>query len=217
MPVGCRSGRTSTTGQYSKMGWAGRWRCGLSQYTSWRRSTPGLPQSQEPVIGRHRRTGRRITRNTTPIWYTQVEYSKKESGMQGKKLIRWIAALSLVASLNVSSLSGSSAAQNAAASTAIRMKRASADSEPAADTGRNGKIAFLRNRGGAVDVYVVNPSGMTPVNLTRSRANELYVDWSPNGRHVVFTRFGKGAGNLFRISRSGKGLPAPLPNRVKTT
>src|SRR6266545_3266917 len=126
--------------------------------------------------------------------------------MQGKKLIRWIAALSLVASLNVSSLSGSSAAQNAAASTAIRMKRASADSEPAADTGRNGKIAFLRNRGGAVDVYVVNPSGMTPVNLTRSRANELYVDWSPNGRHVVFTRFGKGAGNLFRISRSGKGL-----------
>ena len=125
--------------------------------------------------------------------------------MKERKLTLSIAALSLVASLNASS-SGSSAAQHAAASTGIWMKRASADSQRAADTRPNGKIAFLRNRGGAVDVFVVNPSGMTPINLTRSRANELYVDWSPNGRHVVFTRFGKGAGNLFRISRSGTGL-----------
>src|SRR6266508_4677541 len=114
--------------------------------------------------------------------------------MKGKKLTLSIAALSLVASLSVSSLRTSSAAQTAAASTGNRMKRASADSQQAADTPRNGKIAFIRNRGGAVDVFVVNPSGMTPINLTRSRANELYVDWSPNGRHVVFTRFGKEIG-----------------------
>jgi hypothetical protein len=123
--------------------------------------------------------------------------------MKGRKLTLSIAAISLVASLNISS-SGTSAVQDAS-STGIWMKRASADSRPA-DTRRNGKVAFLRNRGGAVDVFVVNPSGMTPMNLTRSRANELYVDWSPNGRHVVFTRFGKGAGNLFRISRGGTGL-----------
>jgi Tol biopolymer transport system component len=125
--------------------------------------------------------------------------------MKGRKLTLSIAAISWVAFLNVSS-SGSSPAQHAAASTGILMKRTSADSETAADIRPNGKIALLRNRGGAVDVFVVNPSGMTPINLTRSRANELYVDWSPNARHVVFSRFGKGAGNLFRISRTGTGL-----------
>jgi Tol biopolymer transport system component len=125
--------------------------------------------------------------------------------MKGRKLTLSIAAISWVAFLNVSS-SGSSPAQHAAASTGILMKRTSADSETAGDIRPNGKIAFLRNRGGSVDVFVVNPSGMTPINLTRSRANELYVDWSPNARHVVFSRFGKGAGNLFRISRTGTGL-----------
>ena len=63
--------------------------------------------------------------------------------MKGRKLTLSIAVISLVASLNVSS-SGSSAAQHAAASTGTWMKRASADSELAADTRRNGKIAFLR-------------------------------------------------------------------------
>jgi Tol biopolymer transport system component len=86
------------------------------------------------------------------------------------------------------------------------MKRASVDLGTAVETRPNGKIAFLRNRGGAVDVFVVNPSGMTPMNLTRSRPNELYVDWSPNGRHVVFTRFGKGPATSSGSREAGPGF-----------
>src|SRR5918994_4905180 len=124
--------------------------------------------------------------------------------MRGMRVAVSVATLALVGLSGLPS-AGPSAAETAPTGTQLRATGASAG-PGSADVGRNGKIAFIRNRKGAVDVFVVNPSGMTPVNLTRSRADELYVDWSPNGRHVVFTRFGKGAGNLFRISRRGTGL-----------
>ena len=50
-----------------------------------------------------------------------------------------------------------------------------------------GKIAFTSARDGNREIYLMNPDGSDPVNLTRHRADDLDPAWSPTGAQLLFT------------------------------
>lgn len=58
-----------------------------------------------------------------------------------------------------------------------------ADTAPAAF---NGKVAFMSNREGNWDIYVVNDDGSGLIQLTRGSANEGLPAWAPNGRALAY-------------------------------
>ncbi|MGD2043940.1 MAG: DPP IV N-terminal domain-containing protein [Acidimicrobiia bacterium] len=47
-------------------------------------------------------------------------------------------------------------------------------------------IAFVASRDGNCEVYVMDADGSDQVNLTNSRADELYPSWSPDGSRIVY-------------------------------
>ena len=49
------------------------------------------------------------------------------------------------------------------------------------------KIAFTSARDGNREIYLMNPDGSDPVNLTRHRADDLSPAWSPTGAQLLFT------------------------------
>jgi Tol biopolymer transport system component len=79
----------------------------------------------------------------------------------------------------------------------------------------NGRIAFMRNTGnGLTDVASIRPSGRGYKNLTQSKRNELYVDVSPDGQTVAFTRFGPRGGDLFTVPIAGGPVTRLTNDRV---
>src|SRR5215203_453809 len=59
-------------------------------------------------------------------------------------------------------------------------------SAEAAFPGKNGKIAFMSDRDGNEEVYVMNPDGSGPANLTKNPAIDLQPAFSPAGKKIVF-------------------------------
>ena len=69
------------------------------------------------------------------------------------------------------------------------------------------RIAFIWDRGGVQNLYVVGLSGGQPVALTRYTEGAVSPPfWSPDGRDVFFER----AGELFRVSPAGGRDPVPV-------
>ncbi len=96
------------------------------------------------------------------------------------------------------------------------------DGEPAfSPDGR--RVAFLRNHYGLIqDVYTVPvPTGARPPaearaerRITRVARKTPDVVWSPDGSHLLFTRYGGGDHRLWRISAEGEadsGEAEPMP------
>jgi TolB protein len=50
------------------------------------------------------------------------------------------------------------------------------------------RIAFVSNRDGDPEVYVMNADGSSPTNLTRHKGIDLRPSWSPDGRQISFLR-----------------------------
>jgi Tol biopolymer transport system component len=50
------------------------------------------------------------------------------------------------------------------------------------------RIAFISNRAGTNDLYVMNADGSNQRRLTRNAASESRPIWSPDGRTITFTR-----------------------------
>lgn len=75
------------------------------------------------------------------------------------------------------------------------------------------KIAFAGNYDGDQDLYVVAADGGVPRRVTHHPTNELFSDWTADGR-LIFSAFGAGvyprAVELYSVSAEG-GLPARLP------
>jgi Tol biopolymer transport system component len=66
-------------------------------------------------------------------------------------------------------------------------------------------IAFLSDRsGGEDDVLVVASDGTNETQLTRTPEEEGNVQWSPDGKQIVFSRFANGTNRIFAIGIDGR-------------
>ena len=66
------------------------------------------------------------------------------------------------------------------------------------------RLAFIRSRHEAVqDLYVVGIEGGEPERRTFDRVRITGVDWSADGKHLVFASHRDGASGLWRIAASG--------------
>jgi TolB protein len=64
------------------------------------------------------------------------------------------------------------------------------------------RIAFLSNRDGATDLYVIQADGGGTVRLTRTKEEEGYPTWSADGKHILFPV----ATGIYSIDPDGKNL-----------
>jgi dipeptidyl aminopeptidase/acylaminoacyl peptidase len=69
----------------------------------------------------------------------------------------------------------------------------------AAFPGQNGKLAFVR----ALDVWVANPDGSNPAQLTSSPGLDRSPRWSPDGTRIVFASGRSGGSKLFVMNADG--------------
>jgi TolB protein len=74
------------------------------------------------------------------------------------------------------------------------------------------RIAFTSNRGGQLDVYLVNADGSGLMRLTRARrAIDVAPAWSPDGTRIAFASDRAGVNNLeiyvMKVDRSGLTRP----------
>ncbi|HEY6061085.1 MAG TPA: Ig-like domain-containing protein [Gemmatimonadales bacterium] len=71
------------------------------------------------------------------------------------------------------------------------------------------KIAFVSNRGGDYDLYVMNAdgTGVTPLNVG-SVSYDIRPAWSPDGTKIVFGNFGNGysIGEIYVMNADGSGV-----------
>jgi len=71
-------------------------------------------------------------------------------------------------------------------------------------TGRPGpflsRIAFISDRSGTSEIWVMDWDGANPTQLTKHGAIALAPIWSPDGKHLVFTSFLRGSPALFLLT-----------------
>ena len=82
---------------------------------------------------------------------------------------------------------------------------------------RGERIAFFSNRGGPQDLFVINADGTGEKQLTRTPENETSLQWSADGRQIVFSVFTNDTSHLYAIEPDGKnrreigGVPGRAP------
>jgi TolB protein len=89
---------------------------------------------------------------------------------------------------------------------ARRVGKAIADEIVAAFTGVRGvsdtEIAFVSNRGGSKEIFVMDADGANPRAATRNRSLSSFPDWDPSGNGVVYTSYRhRNRPSLFLVSR----------------
>jgi TolB protein len=75
------------------------------------------------------------------------------------------------------------------------------------------KIAYVSERNGAKEIYVMDYDGYGAFPLTSVRDLALTPAWSPDGEHIAFMAYRGSVTNIEVISRNG-GSPAPFPSPV---
>ena len=69
--------------------------------------------------------------------------------------------------------------------------------------GNEGRIAFVSNRGGNSDIYVMNLDGSGLVNLTNHPASDRLPAWSPDGSKIVFRSNRHGNTEIYVMNDDG--------------
>lgn len=76
------------------------------------------------------------------------------------------------------------------------------------------EIAFISDRSGRKEVYVMNAEGSAVRSATRNRSINAFPDWHPGGDELVYTSYRMGGQpGLFRLTR-GRREPGPLLGRL---
>jgi hypothetical protein len=71
--------------------------------------------------------------------------------------------------------------------------------------GANGKIAFVSDRDGNQEIYVMNPDGSGVTRLTNNAAHDVYPAWSPDGSKIAFTSNRDGNWEIYVMNADGSG------------
>src|SRR5205823_2728079 len=53
----------------------------------------------------------------------------------------------------------------------------------------NGPIAFVSNRDGNSEIYIMAPDGTAQQRLTNDPASDLFPSWSPDGKQIAFQSY----------------------------
>ena len=73
------------------------------------------------------------------------------------------------------------------------------------------QIAFVSNRSGNWDIYVMDVDGQNPRNLTQNRHNDWFPSWSPDGKHIAFASTELANWDIYVMAADG-GNPQNLTN-----
>lgn len=68
------------------------------------------------------------------------------------------------------------------------------------------KVAFNTDRDGNFEIYLVNPDGTDPVNLTRHPGMDIHPAWSPDGSRIAFASDRSGNLEIWTMNADGSGL-----------
>ena len=65
------------------------------------------------------------------------------------------------------------------------------------------QIAFVSNRAGNWEIYVMDIDGQNPRNLTKNRHNDWHPSWSPDGQSIVFASNRDGNLEIYMMDANG--------------
>ena len=71
---------------------------------------------------------------------------------------------------------------------------------------RHGRIAFVSNRGGNSDIYVMYPDGTGLVNITNHPASDRLPAWSPDGTKIAFRSTRDGNSEIYVMNDDGSNV-----------
>ena len=75
----------------------------------------------------------------------------------------------------------------------------------AALPGANGRIAFQSDQGGDFEVWTVDSSGGTPLQLTTNAVTDGDPGWSPDGTEIAFATNRDGNFEIYKMNADGTG------------
>ena len=95
-------------------------------------------------------------------------------------------------------------------------QRAAIHGESPAVSPDGSAVAFLSDRDGATDVYVISADGTGEARLTRTPEAEGQPEWSADGKEIRFTVFANDASRIFAIGLDGRNprLLGTVPGRA---
>jgi TolB protein len=76
------------------------------------------------------------------------------------------------------------------------------------------ELAFVSNRGGSSEIYVMGADGSNPRPATANRSINAFPAWSPNGEAIVYTSYRHQNRPLLFLSTRGRGRPGQLLHRL---
>jgi TolB protein len=88
------------------------------------------------------------------------------------------------------------------ASPALWTAHALQDEKPAKDLYKNALLVVSKRTGNA-EIFIVNPKGQGARNLTKSKSENSYPAWSPDGKKIVFASDRDGAMNIYVMDSDG--------------
>ena len=68
------------------------------------------------------------------------------------------------------------------------------------------KLAFVSERDGNAEIYVMNADGSAQENLTEQPASDSHPSWSPNARKLAFVSRRDGNSEIYVMNANGSGL-----------
>jgi Tol biopolymer transport system component len=74
---------------------------------------------------------------------------------------------------------------------------------PAASLERGGKIAFMSDRDGDFEIYVMNADGTAATQLTDNTERDTDPAWSPDGRRIAFASNRDGDSDIYVMNADG--------------
>jgi dipeptidyl aminopeptidase/acylaminoacyl peptidase len=67
----------------------------------------------------------------------------------------------------------------------------------------NTKIAFMSNRNGNLEIYVMNADGSEQKRLTNNPASGMDPSWSPDGKKIAFVSYRDGNPEIYVMNADG--------------